>query len=119
MNANTIVGNRQYHVGLARSLSWLKRLYYNERDWIQGQYYVKPKEPAWLEWLHCLVSKKHAEHTWLRITPEAEQQALTYINRVIIALFVLAGFFLGMAYGEYRMLQHYQQHPEQIQIESE
>lgn len=54
------------------------------------------------EWLHCLVSKKHAESTWLRIRPQDEAKALRYIKYGLITLFVCVAFTWGVAAGRYQ-----------------
>lgn len=112
---------RTYWVGLNNRLGRLRYWYYDKRGWIKntpaGNYYVKPRESAAVEWLHCLVSPSHARATWLRLTPEAEERALLVLKRAVIGLFIALAFVVGVNAGQWRMKHYIQNHPEQIQIE--
>jgi hypothetical protein len=113
-----LIAQRKYWVGLNNRMGRLRYRYYKQRGWIKGEYYVKPEQPAWIEWAHCLVSRAHARRTWIRLTPEAEETALLWVKRVVIGLLVVVGFTAGMIVGEFRMLHHLQHTPQMIQLQA-
>lgn len=64
------------------------------------------------EWFLCLVSKKHAETTWLRIDAQDEEKVLRYVNLAVVVLFMLAVFVWGVAakriHTYIQLKRHYQ-----------
>lgn len=58
------------------------------------------------EWLRCIISPKHAETTWLRITEEDEERWQKNAKRILIVLFVLA--FMAWALAGYRYYENKQ-----------
>ena len=54
-----------------------------------------------LEWIWCLLSKKHARNTYLRITPEDEEKYIAVIYAVAITLFISSLFIWHLAYLRY------------------
>jgi hypothetical protein len=108
---------RKYRVGLSTRMSQLRYRYYQRRGWIKGEYYIKPQEPAWLEWLHCLVSPTHADNTWLRLTQEAEDKAILVIKRITVGLAIAAALLWGFNLGVRYAYHHTKAQQLQIQIQ--
>lgn len=58
------------------------------------------------EWLKCLLDKEYAQKTWLRITPDTEKRTLQILDIAIFALFMLALFVGGLAWGRWQSIRH-------------
>lgn len=109
---------RMYWVGLPNHWGRLRYKYYKRRGWIRGEYFVKPASKT-VEWLHCLISPKHAKTTWLEVDSDTERKALTIALVVVVGLFATSCFVWGMAYGKLQAVEYFKtsQQTNRIQLQ--
>lgn len=70
------------------------------------------KRDTVIEWLHCLLSPKHAQHTWLRVSTHNQDRALAVLQIIVVLIGLGAALSVHRAYNAYQLRQYYHTHPQ-------